>query len=529
MTHGFARIAGILASATLFAAAAGIEQPSALLVWIALVPWLASLDRAGGMRGTVLSAVVMTCAFVVVVFAWFGQAVAHYTGTSPLLTGALLILTAPLLQPQFIAFALLRHLLIVRGAGRLVVALGAAFAWVGCEWLCPRLFGDSLGHGLYAFATLRQGADIAGVVGLTFVIVLTNQAAYEAIRSLRGSHRRAFVAFAAAAALVGTLTAYGAWRLDRITEAETVGAPLRAALVQANLADYDGLRERLGTFEAVRSILDAHEALSRRAVRDEVAPFELLLWPETVYPTTFGNPKSPEGAAFDREIVAFAGSLGMEGVPLLFGTYDRDGVREFNAAVFVSSQRSGDAAIATYRKRRLFPFTEYVPAWLDTAFLRERFTWMGTWQPGQYARLFELERADGTVVRIAPLICLDAVDPGLAVQAAADGADLIVTLSNDGWFAGGPGAMLHLVVSAFRSIETRLPQLRATNTGISAVISPTGEIVASTAVGIETVLEGTVTPGRRGRTLVVLWGDWFGPFAALAAVLLTLVALARRR
>jgi apolipoprotein N-acyltransferase len=83
----------------------------------------------------------------------------------------------------------------------------------------------------------------------------------------------------------------------------------------------------------------------------------------------------------------------------------------------------------------------------------------------------------------------------------------------------GGGPRLHLIVSAFRSIETRRPQLRATNTGISAVVSPTGEIETAAGVHERKVLVATVTPTRRS-TLMIAWGDWFGPFACGAAVLL---------
>jgi apolipoprotein N-acyltransferase len=77
----------------------------------------------------------------------------------------------------------------------------------------------------------------------------------------------------------------------------------------------------------------------------------------------------------------------------------------------------------------------------------------------------DLALRDGRTLRVAPLICLDAVDPGLALEEARRGAEVIVTLSNDSWFAEGNGPNLHLTVSAFRSLETRRPQLRATNTG----------------------------------------------------------------
>jgi apolipoprotein N-acyltransferase len=130
------------------------------------------------------------------------------------------------------------------------------------------------------------------------------------------------------------------------------------------------------------------------------------------------------------------------------------------------------------------------------------------------------------VLRIAPLICYDAVDPGFALAAVRRGADLIVTLSNDSWLPAG--ARLHLVVSAFRSVETRRPQVRATNTGISAVITATGDVAATAGVHEAATLVATVVPDGRTTTLMLAWGDWFPP-TALAAGALLLLAPRRRK
>ena len=119
--------------------------------------------------------------------------------------------------------------------------------------------------------------------------------------------------------------------------------------MQANISHYDQLRADVGTYEAVRQILDAHFALSRDALR---AKLDLLVWPETVYPTTFGSPKSEDGAAFDREIASFAAE---PGVPLIFGAYEAEGGDEFNAAVFLEPRGATGRASTMYRKARALP------------------------------------------------------------------------------------------------------------------------------------------------------------------------------
>jgi apolipoprotein N-acyltransferase len=265
----------------------------------------------------------------------------------------------------------------------------------------------------------------------------------------------------------------------------------------------------------VREILDAHYELSRQALSQ--APLDLLVWPETVYPTTFGTPRSEAGAAVDREIAVFvAGS----GVPLVFGAYDVEAGDEFNVAVFLEPGRDGRFEFETYRKSWLFPLTERVPRLLDGARVRAWLPWLGTWKPGAGAQVVQVGLRDGRRLRVAPLICYDATRPELAIAAVQAGAELIVTLSNDAWFAAGEGPHLHFVVSAFRSLETRRSQLRATNTGISAVISPTGEVLAVAGVHERAALVAAVPAAPRSGTLMLAWGDWFGAFALAAGLVL---------
>jgi apolipoprotein N-acyltransferase len=107
----------------------------------------------------------------------------------------------------------------------------------------------------------------------------------------------------------------------------------------------------------------------------------------------------------------------------------------------------------------------------------------------------------------------------LALAAVRDGAELLVGLSNDSWFADGNGPRLHLVVAAFRSIETRRAQVRATNTGISATIDATGELVETLGVHVRGTLAARVRL-ERAHTLMVALGDWFPPTALAGAVLL---------
>jgi apolipoprotein N-acyltransferase len=282
-----------------------------------------------------------------------------------------------------------------------------------------------------------------------------------------------------------------------------------AAVVQANITAYDKMAAQRGTFDAVNRILDAHFALSRQVI-EEPAPLDLLVWPETVYPTSYGAPRTEAAAALDR---AIDDMVAVTAVPLVFGSFDRDGADEYNAAFFLRP-RAGGVAHEAYRKSVLFPMTEHVPVWLDAGWVRRALPWTGRWTPGPGPRVMRFELRGGVPIAVAPFICSE-VTESRYVAAAADEADLLLTISNDAWFPDETAPRLHLLIAAFRSVETRRPQLRATNSGISALILPSGELRAATGFGRRAAFRVEVPRPARRATLIVALGDWLGP-ASLA-------------
>lgn len=511
-------LAGILATAVLLGVYA-LGGFAWMLGFVALVPWLLTLNTDRTTPRVLANAALMSVAFVAAVFYWFGAAIGAYTGVGASTATVVLLVFAPLVQPQFIAFALVR-----RWAGRrygpVLGALAATCAWVACEWLVAKPLGDTLGHGLFPSAVLRQVADLGGAAGITVLLLLVNEAIAFAIGKYRERERgmRALLRpLALAAGIVACMAAYGAVRRAALQAPALADAPtLRVAMVQANITDYERLRKEIGAYGVVRHVLDTHYALSWSAIRDHQA--DVLLWSETVYPTTFGHPRSEDGAALDREIQGF---VDVAGVPLVFGTYDRDAQGEYNAAAFLEP---GKGLLGVYRKTYPFPLTEHVPRWLDGPRLRSVLPWTGSWSPGDGARVLPLRSADGREVNVVPLICLDDVHPDLAIDGARLGAQAILGISNDSWFTAYPvGARLHLAVAAFRSIETRLPQVRVTTNGFSAIIDDTGEVLATTAIGDQAVLTAFVSARDPSPTLMVRWGDWVG--RAGAVFVLALAAL----
>ncbi|AKT43637.1 apolipoprotein N-acyltransferase [Chondromyces crocatus] len=526
-------VVGAAATACLLAVCGRMEAPWFALLFVALVPWLWALDSADSTAEATAAGAMLSVAFAGLVFPWFPSTVERYSGAGSLPVWLLFLVAAPLLEPQFIAFALVRHL-----ARKRVPFLGAsaaaAMVYVGTELVLPKLFFDTLGLGLYPSVYLRQGADLLGVHGLTLLVLATNElvrtslrraadapgAAPSAGRAPTPMSTRTVRALVCALGLVALATGYGALRVAQLRES-TDGSGHVVGIVQANITSYDKLRAEKGAFETVRLILETHMALSEQ-IRERSQP-DLIVWPETVYPTTFGNPKSEAGAAFDDEI---RGLVGETGIPLVFGAYDAEAGREFNAAFFLGAP-GRERPPTSYRKRMLFPLTEWVPAAIDSDWLRRELPWLGHWERGPGARVVELPLRGDRSLSVVPLICYDVLFPGFVAEAARGGADLIVTLSNDSWFPDERAPRLHLISAAFRSVETRLPQVRATNSGISAMIAPTGELLATTAWDRRETLVGRLGSTGRSVTLAMVLGPWLGPLL-LGGALVLLFALRRR-
>jgi apolipoprotein N-acyltransferase len=511
---GWRALAGVVFSAVLFGLYARGDY-GFVLGFVALVPWLLALDARPSIGATLRSGLLMSFAFMLAVFAWFGAAIGVYTGIGSTIGLLVELLAAPLLQPQFIAFALVRHLA-GRRHGAVVRALAGASAWVATEWCIPRLLGDTIGHGLYPSALLRQFADLGGATGLTFLLIIVNECVAFALSHRREVKRAWVPPLMISASILITMTGYGFIRLQQFPSKDDARRPLRIGAVQSNIFDYERLRREMGAYEVVRNVLDTHFAMSRVAV--DLHRVDALLWSETVYPTTFAKPKSDSGAELDREILDFVSAVN---VPLVFGTYDRDDKGEYNAAAFVEPN---NGVLGFYRKTDLFLFTEYVPDWLDGPSLRRWLPWAGAWKRGDGMRVFPLRLADGREIPVMSMICLDDVNPQLAIDGARLGGEVILSMSNDSWFTQYPiGATLHSNVAAFRSIETRLPQVRVTANGISAAISANGAVIDSVPMGPGVLTANVLLPepSKTSATLMLAWGDWVGRAGMMVLLLLS--------
>jgi apolipoprotein N-acyltransferase len=378
-----------------------------------------------------------------------------------------------------------------RGAVLIVPAL-----WVVLEWIRARALSGfpwaSLGYSQYLNRPLIQVAELASVYGVSFALVLGNVVIAQLLYGTR--HRRwerVGLPCALAVLCLAAIWSYGGWRLHQTSQAAaTTPADLGVALLQGNIEQ--DLKWDRAAREAIFSI---YRTLTLEAAAD--SEVNLIVWPEAATPFFFAN---------DHWFQARQLQLAQEaGRPLLFGspTYTRDGDQDvmYNSAFLVGPDAT---VLGRYDKIHLVPFGEYIPLRGILFFLHKLVEGIGDFRSGEAYTVMAIPQG-----RFAVLICFEVIFPELVRHFVRHGAQFLVNITNDAWFGYSPASYQHLSMVVFRAVENRLPIVRAANTGISAVIDPTGQLGQQTDLFVRTWIKDRITPAEGPTTFYTRWGDLF--------------------
>jgi apolipoprotein N-acyltransferase len=360
----------------------------------------------------------------------------------------------------------------------------APFIWVGGEWIRGHFLGGFpwglLGYSQYRALPVIQIAELGGVYAVSFVNVSTNSA-LAALCVL--PWRRAMIGLAATAVLVGATLGFGMQRLG--AAADPPGEQARVGLIQPSIEQ----PLKFDPSHAART-LATYVELSRQALRD--GP-QLVVWPETALPAPLRR-----DAMLRFLLTELAGELR---VGLLVGSIDITDTRPEqyrNSAFLITASGVQDR----YDKIQLVPFGEYVPLSALLGFVRGWAEFIADLEPGARPLVFS-----GPPAPFGVVICYEGIFPALVRQFVKDGARFMVNMTNDAWFGRTSGPAQHLAMYPFRAVEHRLTVVRAANTGISAIIAPSGRIARSLPLFDRGTLTASI-PLRGTTTLYTRWGDW---------------------
>ncbi|OGW28100.1 MAG: apolipoprotein N-acyltransferase [Nitrospirae bacterium GWC2_57_13] len=476
------------------------------IAWIALLPLLRVL-RGLTMRQALLHGFIAGLTFFAATVHWVTNSV-HFYGGVPLLPASLitLLLCAYLaLYPALFGVAVIQ----LRRNYPSLLFLTAPAVWTALELARTYVFSGFpwalLGYSQYAFLPLIQLADITGVYGISFLIVLVNVALEEFLFS-----RRNYAGLVAACLAVAATLAYGYNRLA----VPLTGESIRISLVQGNIE-----QDRKWDPRYQSDVIAVYGRLTKAALVQRPA---LVIWPETATPFYFGG--GGDHGALTKDLRMF---VKQGDTPLLFGspTYEIKPARAIelrNSAFFLDREGT---PVAVYHKIHLVPFGEYVPLKRLLFFVDKLVEAVGDFRTGKEYTIMQVDARSNMgmgPVDISTVICYEIIFPDLVRRFVDRGTTVMTTITNDAWFGRTAAPYQHFSMAVFRAVENRVPVARAANTGISGFIDARGRILARSDIFTEAVLTQTLIPGR-DRTFYTRYGDIFS-YVCLVIALLSLAA-----
>jgi apolipoprotein N-acyltransferase len=438
---------------------------------------------------------------------WLTYSMIHFGGLPTSLAYAMLAPGAILLGLFLAAFAML----LARAIGKwgLAAIFIAPFAWAALEWArleCTGQLWNSLGYSQAYHPLLIGSARWGGVYAAGFLVVAVNSAITFALLK---HNLKALLIAGVTVSLVGIviLSVPHSRMLDGTVPGHGDAVVIA---IQPNVP-----MNLVKSVEDLRKLTDSHFTISEAALQNlpEDGRPRLVIWPESPMYFTYGT-----DVKLRERIAAFAR---LYKTSLLLNSQElapNDGI--YNSAVLINEQGS---LVAQYDKIRLLPFGEYVPLphWMPGAGLITAI--VGDFTAGTQYRQMQVGP-----VRTGVFICIESAYPAIARRFTSEGADVLINISNDGYL--GPTAVMrqHLANAVFRAVENGRPILRVTNTGITAYITPSGEVLDATPSFREDVRIWEIARASTNQTFYVAHGDLFAVSCAVISLLVLALSFTGR-
>ncbi len=399
------------------------------------------------------------------------------------------------------------------------VIFAAPFLWVSMEYL--KSLGEigfpwvTIGYTQSYYTYLIQYAEYTSVYGVSFWIVWLNVCVYQMLK--HSQNRRAMMAYGGAfAALIALPLIHGRWTVpDELPQSRYV----RVAVVQGNIDPYLKWDKNLREMNFA-----VYERLTLQVGREDA---DVIIWPETATPTYLLHDRA--GLLRVRRLV-FALDT-----PILTGTMDYirmpdRSYKTFNSIVLIDK---GSGPYQKYAKMHLVPFGERVPWEDDIALIKKLLSRFemgeGNFSPGAQIVLFDVPigrstegPTNGSKVRVGGVICFESIFSELVRQFVRRGAQLLVVVTNDGWFGRTSAPFQHAQMAVFRAIENRISVARSANTGVSMTIDPYGRVRKQTPIFKEAVIVDNI-PIRTKTTFFTKHGHVFTRSVVLLTILMLMI------
>jgi len=389
--------------------------------------------------------------------------------------------------------------------------------WVATEYLRSHFLTGFpwalLGYSQSFNLPIIQVADITGVYGVSFLVILVNFGVYLALRKKPGRFYVLFFVFI----LFSLAFGYGWKRIAQVHPSQG----LKVAVIQANIPQAIKWDPRYR-----KSIMDRYVAVTKDSLSEKP---RLVVWPETALPGYL------EEKNLKKEITDLAKS---GDIYLLTGTLRESGRNTYNSASLISNEGK---VLASYDKIHLVPFGEFIPFEKSLFPIRSFIDKpVGNFDRGDEFTVFKFKftetlskskriRKATHFHRFSVLICFEDIFPELSAKFVRKGARFLVNITNDAWFGKTAAAFQHMQCSVFRAVENRVPVLRAANTGVSCIIDHRGKITRFVKEGNHRIF----VSGYASENIVPTFGGSFytrfGDVFAWGCIAVALIGLAAGR
>ena len=435
-----------------------------------------------------------------------------------------------------------------------------AAAWVGCEWLRGWVFTgfgwNGLGVAFHDTLVLAQAADIVGVTGLAFTPVFMSAVILQTVRRLgneaQAGKLKARLDFSVAVLLLALQFCYGIWKVKVVNGWEV--EPVKVLLVQENISQDIKWEPRASaeirqgyaesTTKAIEELEKENLQLLQENINGEAVELkspDLVVWPESALPLPLLYGEGDDRRLFYgdtkhlieqqiRPLGSFTLIAGMNEIEADFGDElitPKKGGNYYNSMAVIGLDGELTESVDTYRKMHLVIFGEYIPLVDQLPFLADIFKFSsgadfsGAFKAGVSTEPLTVETGHGEV-QLIPSICFEDSVGRLTRKFVRRAPQVIVNVTNDGWFKESEAAEQHMTNAKFRAIELRRPMIRSANTGVSGIISATGSAQDQVTGELQIIeneegnhfvrssLYGHAYPAVKGPvSLYALFGDWF--------------------
>jgi apolipoprotein N-acyltransferase len=475
-----------------------------LLIWVALVPLFFALRGKTSKDGFWLGGITGIVFFTGTV-SWVTNSVHSYGGI-PLIPASLITL----LLCAYLAFYLAIFgaassqfkknypaiFFLIMPALWTALELARTYVFSGFPW-------SLLGYSQYRVLPIIQFADITGVYGVSFLIVLVNASIADFLMD-----RRKYVGLIASLMIVLLVLTYGSAKLNKPEN----GAGMTIAVIQGNIE-----QDKKWDPSYQAETISVYKRLTRTAITHRP---DLVIWPETATPFYFTGAREND-RKLTSDLMTF---VKQNQVALLFGspTFEITPDRTIlgRNSVFLLSPEG--AIVGTYHKMHLVPFGEYVPLKKVFFFVDKLVAAIGDFQAGDdYAVMpIPVEKPDQQrSAMLGTVICYEIIFPDLVRHFVKHGASIIATVTNDAWFGVSAAPYQHFSMAVFRAVENRVPVARAANTGISGFIDSKGHILQTSKIFTACYLTHAIRPGTE-KTFYTSYGDLFSYACLVFCVLM---------